>query len=316
MIQPYPFMNEPNPLVSVIIPNYNHARFLKQRIDSVVGQTYSNFEVILLDDCSTDDSRDIINGYAANPHVSHIVLNDKNSGSTFVQWQKGFDLARGEYIWIAESDDIADCAFLEKMMGKMKATPHAVLGFCGSTFIDQEGQTLPYSWDETKRYENQGVYDGKAFAIHRLVYKNILYNASMMVFRKACLQGVHPIYRTFRYCGDWSFWFDICLQGVVVQLKDKLNHFRQHTNKVSTRSRHNGDDFKEGARCQLRIIEKLGLSPYQRRCIRGRVTKRIRKADIPNRAELIHDYPQLYAGTWRDILTYELDKILGWSGLK
>lgn len=101
--------------VSVIIPNYCHARFLNQRIDSVLNQTYSDYEVIILDDCSTDNSREIIESYRNHPKISHIVYNEKNSGSTFIQWEKGFELARGEYIWIAESDDVAPIYLSRRM---------------------------------------------------------------------------------------------------------------------------------------------------------------------------------------------------------
>ncbi|MFM7595916.1 MAG: glycosyltransferase family 2 protein [Flavobacteriales bacterium] len=94
-------------LVSVIIPNYNHAPFLKERIDSVLNQSYSHVEVILLDDCSSDNSREIIEEYRRNEKVKHIVYNQKNSGNTFIQWQKGVELALGEWVWIAESDDRA-----------------------------------------------------------------------------------------------------------------------------------------------------------------------------------------------------------------
>ena len=97
--------------VSVIIPNYRHALYLKERIDSVLEQTYRDFEVIILDDCSPDDSREIIETYRTREKIAHIVYNERNSGSTFMQWQKGFDLAQGEYIWIAESDDFADPGF-------------------------------------------------------------------------------------------------------------------------------------------------------------------------------------------------------------
>ena len=68
------------PKVSIIIPNYNHAQYLSQRLNSIFNQNYQNFEVIILDDCSIDNSKDIIGKYKSNPKVSHIIYNDTNSG--------------------------------------------------------------------------------------------------------------------------------------------------------------------------------------------------------------------------------------------
>lgn len=75
--------------VSVIIPNYNYARFLQQRIDSVLAQTYTDYEIILLDDASTDDSVSILNHYKTNSRITHLEINSVNTGSPFAQWQKG-----------------------------------------------------------------------------------------------------------------------------------------------------------------------------------------------------------------------------------
>ena len=78
------------PLVSIIVPNYNHALYLRERLDTIYNQTYPNFEVILLDDCSTDDSRDILEEYAERySKNTRILFNDVNSGSVFQQWNKG-----------------------------------------------------------------------------------------------------------------------------------------------------------------------------------------------------------------------------------
>jgi glycosyltransferase involved in cell wall biosynthesis len=95
-------VNTSNAKVSVVVPNYNHARFLRKRVDSILGQTFQDFELILLDDCSTDDSRSVLSKYADDPRV-RIEFNEVNSGSTFKQWNKGVWLAHGEYVWIAES---------------------------------------------------------------------------------------------------------------------------------------------------------------------------------------------------------------------
>src|SRR5437879_548872 len=75
------------PTVSVIVPNYNHARYLRRRIDSILAQTYRDFELILLDDGSTDESRSILSEYGNDPRVK-IELNERNSGNTFKQWNK------------------------------------------------------------------------------------------------------------------------------------------------------------------------------------------------------------------------------------
>jgi glycosyltransferase involved in cell wall biosynthesis len=111
--------------VSVIIPNYNHAEYLKQRIDSILNQTYKDFELIILDDCSTDNSREIIDDYTSHFPFITSYYNDINSGSPFTQWDSGVKKAKGEFIWIAESDDFAEADFLEKtnaILDKMQAS--------------------------------------------------------------------------------------------------------------------------------------------------------------------------------------------------
>src|SRR6267378_4281709 len=136
--------NSPQPRVSVVVPNYNHARFLRQRLDSIVGQTFQNFEVILLDDCSTDESRSILSEYARDPRV-RIEFNEKNSGSTFKQWNKGVRLARGKCVWIAESDDYAEPKLLEKLVDRLDADPKTVFSYCRSWRTSADGELSGFS---------------------------------------------------------------------------------------------------------------------------------------------------------------------------
>ena len=175
------------PLVSVILPNYNHARFLEQRIDTILNQTYTDFELIILDDCSTDNSKEIIDLYTGNEKVAHIVYNEKNSGCLFKQWQKGLDLAKGEWIWIAESDDYCTPSFLKTMMSK--ASEGVSVVFCKSNIVDENGEIMSNStvWQSDlvgHRLDNDFVVDGKDLFYEIHAYKNIVSNTSSVVFRK------------------------------------------------------------------------------------------------------------------------------------
>jgi glycosyltransferase involved in cell wall biosynthesis len=101
------------PEVSVIVPNDNHAALFRERLESMLNQTYPYHEPIVLDDASSDTSVEVI--HQSLSAVKHqFFLNKTNSGSTFLQWDRALAMAKGEPIWIAESDDIADPTLLEK----------------------------------------------------------------------------------------------------------------------------------------------------------------------------------------------------------
>jgi glycosyltransferase involved in cell wall biosynthesis len=154
------------PTVSVIIPNFNHARFLEQRIDSVLNQTFQDFELILLDDCSTDESRSIISKYTNDPRV-RIEFNEINSGSTFKQWNKGVRLASAKYVWIAESDDWADERLLERLVAVLESDPAVTFAYCQSWRVINNDQLDGFA-DFYLDYLNKGRWksdfriDGRA----------------------------------------------------------------------------------------------------------------------------------------------------------
>lgn len=240
-----------NPLVSIIIPNYNHALFLKKRLDSVYNQTYPHFEVILLDDASTDNSIEILNLYKNHPKTAHLIVNTQNSGSPFKQWQKGIELAKGELIWIAESDDYAAINFLEQVVQPLIDNKEIGLVYCQSVVVDENNQALYINtkWtddlDESrwlKSYNNNGVYE----CVNYLLYKNTIPNASAVVFRKA----LAPNFPTnFKMAGDWWFWVSISQKTTLFYHHEPLNFFRTHAK--TTRSVGNLSKKK------LRLIEEV-----------------------------------------------------------
>lgn len=184
-----------NPLVSVIIPNYNHARFLDERIQSVLNQTYQNFELIILDDKSTDNSVEIINNYKNNPHVSQIAVNENNSGSTFKQWHKGFELAKGEIIWIAESDDSCDKELLETLV-KLYTENNAVLVFCRSCKYETDGRKSIFLHQDYLLGDI--IMSGREFVSDYMVQKNAVANASSAIFSRTIAMSLDRQYMTMR----------------------------------------------------------------------------------------------------------------------
>lgn len=218
------------PLISVIIPNYNHARFLDERIQSVLNQTYQNFEVIILDDKSTDNSVEVINKYKDNPRVSCIVVNEENSGSTFKQWHKGFELAKGEIIWIAESDDSCDKSLLETLV-RGYIENDAVLAFCRSCKYDVKGNKNFY----LHQYNllDDMVVDGKRFIPQYMFERNSVANASSAIFSRKVAMSIDRQYMTMKGNGDWLFWVEVMEYGNVYFCTKELNYFRFHSSNTT-----------------------------------------------------------------------------------
>lgn len=299
------------PLVSVIVPNYNHAAYLQERIDSILNQTFQDFELILLDDCSTDNSRDIINGYKDNIHISHVVLNEQNTGNTFLQWERGIKLAQGEYIWIAESDDVARPELLETLAEELRHIPNAIVAFCHSQMIDSKSQSMSLTWHPKGSSGKVEIYDGEWFLRHKMLVKNHIYNASMTVFKKSAFANIPNSYQQYRYCGDWLFWNYVCRQGCVIEVCRPLNLYRQHPNKVTEKSQLDGRKWRDIAGLLREFSNLLQLSPLQRSCLRGRWTKRFKKENGKRLLEIRQEFPDFYKGTALDIFLYELLKIFG-----
>jgi glycosyltransferase involved in cell wall biosynthesis len=232
-------------MVSVIVPNYNHAPYLQQRIESILTQTYQDFELILLDDCSTDNSHVILERYRHHPKVSHLVFNDENSGSTFRQWDKGIRLAVGDYIWIAESDDWAESEFLQFVINAFERNKNAGFVFVASKYVDSNGQE--FDSNQTQNTGNEYVYQGTRYISERFLFANAVGNASAAVFRKEYYAQIkNKSYQQMTFCGDWFCYVQLCELADVVYIQKTVNKFRVHAGNVSTNAERNGKHISEG----------------------------------------------------------------------
>lgn len=235
--KPMPF--DEKPLVSVIVPNFNHSAYLMDRLESVYNQTYPNFEVILLDDCSTDDSRAILMEYAEKyPDKTVVDFNEINGGKVFKQWNKGIAHAKGKLIWIAESDDWCELDFLEKMVPQFEYES-VMLAFCRSLFMQNGSQV----WSLEEYLADISTFDfSKPFVAsahiavqNGFALKNMIPNVSSAVFRNIgqIPQTITEIWENFKLCGDWLFYLYMIRGGCLSYTNETTNYYRVHTNSTS-----------------------------------------------------------------------------------
>ena len=227
------------PLVSVVVPNFNHAEYLRQRLETVYSQTYKNFEVILLDDASTDNSLDILREFhALHKDNTRLFPNKTNSGNVFKQWQKGIDAARGDLIWIAESDDYSAENFLETLIGAF-IDESLQLAFVRTDFI-QDGVKIydtEHYLSDIPDFDWQTNFTVSAanFVARGMAIKNIIPNVSGVVFRKPSLirAEIINIWQNMKLCGDWLFYLEIMKGGCVHYNPAATNFYRVHQQSTS-----------------------------------------------------------------------------------
>jgi glycosyltransferase involved in cell wall biosynthesis len=227
------------PKVSIIIPNYNHDRFLPKRIQTILDQTFQDFEIIYLDDASSDQSDAAIAPFLSR--FTHLIRNETNSGIPFKQWNTGAKLAQGEYLWIAESDDYADKHFLERLIDILDRHPQVGLAYCQSWGVD-EGDRILQSWKlntdvlDSERWQQDFVNSGKDECQRYLVYKNTIPNASAALIRRGVYEQVGYAEESLKLCGDWLTWIKILMQSDIAFIASPLNYFRSHEGSVRSGS--------------------------------------------------------------------------------
>jgi len=253
------------PRVTVVTPNYNHARHLPERIDSILAQTFQDFEFIILDDASTDKSREIIESYSKHEKVKAI-FNQQNSGSTFRQWKLGLGQAKGEYLWIAESDDYADPALLETLVDRLDRHPNVGLAVCQSWMVDQDSKLLGNLGDLLEHqnhsshwredYVNAGLDECKNY----MFWHGTIPNASAVLWRREILERAGGPPTDMRLSGDWMAYINVLHLSDMAFVSTPLNYFRQHQANVRTRVMRQGTPTRETLRVQRKLIDRYGLA--------------------------------------------------------
>ncbi|WP_131118332.1 glycoside hydrolase family 99-like domain-containing protein [Lichenihabitans psoromatis] len=258
--------------VSVIVPNFNYAHCLPERLATIFMQTYPVHEVVVLDDASRDESVAVIEATAKEHERDFtLILNEQNSGSVFKQWRKGAEHATGDYLWIAEADDLSDMTFLAQMIGAMESDPSIVMGFSDSKSIDMTGAPVYpdykgyYATVEPKALTVDEVFEGREFVDRFLAIKNLIMNVSCVVWRRSALLAAmdrcESDLKNFRMAGDWRIYIE-CLTAPgarIAYVAEPLNVHRRHANSV-THALDSRKHVSEIATMHEKIRAKLHIS--------------------------------------------------------
>ncbi|BCW93432.1 MAG: hypothetical protein KatS3mg007_1326 [Thermoanaerobaculum sp.] len=222
------------PAVSVVVTNFNHGRYLPKRLETILNQSFQDFELILVDDASTDGSAEWLSSFQSMPRVT-VKLFKQNSGSPFGRWGEALSIASGELVWIAEADDWCEVGFLKSLV-PLFADPSLVFAYCTSYFADEEDRVeglytnVPYLSElDREKWLRSYVAEGREEVATALGIRNVVLNISSVLFRRSVVNpAILEQISTMRFAGDWLFLLSLAQKGRVGFLATPLNFHRRH----------------------------------------------------------------------------------------
>ncbi|MBQ7385548.1 MAG: glycosyltransferase family 2 protein [Ruminococcus sp.] len=208
-------------LVSIVLPVYNGAKYLRESIESVIAQTYTNWELLILDDCSTDETSEISKEYAEKDSRIKYFLNEVNLRLPR-NLNKGFSLAQGEYLtWTSDDNNFRPTA-LEKMVNALESDEAAQFVYASCRIIDDDGKEIEYIMvnDNGKNSIVGGNPVGACFLYTRKVYETVGdYNHELILVE------------------DFDYWQRIFMAFKVIAVTDILYNYRMHSGNLTNTMR-------------------------------------------------------------------------------
>jgi glycosyltransferase involved in cell wall biosynthesis len=229
-------MNATAPTVSVVVPAYNQAHYLPEALQSILAQSYCDYEIIVVDDASTDATKDVMQQYGDNVRYVY----QENQGLAGAR-NTGIRLARGAYVALLDSDDVWLPCFLQEMMAAVNRDAAATAYYCRAQCMDAEGLLLPQILSVQLPAPDQ-LYQA-------LLRANFIVPSTVILHRSsATTAGLFD--PNFRRLQDWEFWLRLLRAGHrFIGVDQCLVHYRLHDSSLST-------DPTGGAKAALALAEK------------------------------------------------------------
>ena len=234
------------PTVSVLMPVYNAAPYLAEAIESILSQTFGDFEFLIIDDGSADDTAQIAESYAQRDQRIRLVRHAENQGQT-ARLNQGLALARGRYIARMDGDDIS----LSERLGQQVAffDSHPGIGVCGSW--------LPTIGDRHTRFERYPTSDADIRC--QLLFRDVLAHPAVMLRRALFTEHGLAYDPFFQIAQDYDLWARCAEHTQLANMPQVLLHYRVHQQQMG--QRRYVAQYQEAAIVRLALLDKLGLEP-------------------------------------------------------
>lgn len=207
------------PLVSVCIPAYNNAAYIKDTVMSILEQTYQNIELVVVDDCSTDNTVEVLE--TIQDERLKIYKNEHNLGMVG-NWNRCLELATGEYVKLICADDMIHKDAIEKEAKMMYKHPTVNLVESDTTLVDINGKKT----GQFRRYHKSGIVNGVKLAKKSMLLKNFYGAPVNNLIRRSTLEKTGGFDTTFTYILDFDMWLRLSCTGDVYIIHEQLNSFR------------------------------------------------------------------------------------------
>lgn len=248
------------PEVSICLPNLNTRPFLPERMETILGQTLSNWELIVCDSHSDDGSWEFFQKFGGDKRVQ---LHQVPRAGLYAGWNECLRRATGQYIYIATSDDTADPKLLETLVGALERFPDAKMASCNFTPIDDAGKPIPRSaWQEPGLQINgEKIYGdwlqknhrrrGQSEFVATCVANHVWTTITAVVFRSSLLQETGLFSEDKVPVNDVDWALRACLCTDAIHVAQPLATLRVHSSQASQKA-----DFAETAALQVRMVER------------------------------------------------------------
>jgi len=237
-------MDMEKPKITVLMPVYNCEKYLREAIESILNQTFPDFELLIINDGSADKSVEIIESYN-DPRI-RLIHNEQNQG-LIATLNKGLDLCTGEYIARMDADDISLPTRLEKQVKFLESNPDiAICGALIKTFGNVNSSIFRYPEDHESIKST-------------LIFKNSIAHPSIMM-KKSAIKGLY-FDPSFKHAEDYELWIRASKYLKLFNIQEVLLLYRMHTEQVS--QHHQEEQCASSGKIMLSQLEDLGIKPTE-----------------------------------------------------